>query len=317
MLTLFVFGIGASQALPVLEVVKQIQNVSLVHNYKQDVLDGENFYRCLETTVIFEIHGTEARLSERNAMSWQNSECEILWAANLVRRLVHFDIDYGRSPYKNAVSCCFICIKEENDEYKDKKSECLLLPSQWLLPGVVCSADAPAKSLRSGRWQDIEDSLRFVRAFALVTGHLLLLKLRALSARTATAIQTSSNVKPALKKVVLSADTLFAFDDKAVLKTLKARQCSGNSQSRMAGLNLDVVMAINGYADRIGGAAYNLKLSDRRANAVKAFLAENGVPAARIHAEGKGQADPVVDCPNPSKAGEIKTFQQLINCFAA
>ena len=67
--------------------------------------------------------------------------------------------------------------------------------------------------------------------------------------------------------------------------------------------------------DRIGGAAYNLKLSDRRANAVEAFLAENGVPAARIHAEGKGQADPVVDCPNPSKAGEIKTFQQLINCL--
>ena len=46
---------------------------------------------------------------------------------------------------------------------------------------------------------------------------------------------------------------------------------------------------INGYADRIGGAAYNQKLSQRRADAVKTFLAEHGVPAARIHAEGKAR----------------------------
>jgi OOP family OmpA-OmpF porin len=52
-----------------------------------------------------------------------------------------------------------------------------------------------------------------------------------------------------------------------------------------------------------------------RADAVKAFLAECGVPAARIHAEGKGQADPVVDCPNPSAKGEIKTFEQLVKCL--
>ena len=84
--------------------------------------------------------------------------------------------------------------------------------------------------------------------------------------------------------------------------------------SRMSGLTLDVVM-INGYADRIGGAAYNQKLSQRRADAVKTFLAEHGVPAARIHAEGKGQADPVVNCPNPSAKGEIKTFKQLIECL--
>ena len=83
----FVFGIGASQALPVLE-VEADPKCSVSTQLQTRCFDGE-FYRCLETTVIFEIHGTEARLSERNAMSWQNSECEILWAANLVRRLVH------------------------------------------------------------------------------------------------------------------------------------------------------------------------------------------------------------------------------------
>ncbi|MCD8340475.1 MAG: OmpA family protein [Burkholderiales bacterium] len=114
------------------------------------------------------------------------------------------------------------------------------------------------------------------------------------------------------EKVVLSADTLFTFN-KSNLRP-EGMEMLKELTSRMAGLNVDVVM-INGYADRIGGYEYNLKLSDRRAEAVKNFLAENGVPAARIHAEGKGQIDPVVDCPNPSPRGEIRTFQELIKCL--
>ena len=108
------------------------------------------------------------------------------------------------------------------------------------------------------------------------------------------------------ERITLSADTLFAFD-KAVLKPEGVAKLT-ELTSRMSGLTLDVVM-IDGYADRIGGAAYNQKLSQRRADAVKTFL------AARIHAEGKGQADPVVNCPNPSAKGEIKTFKQLVECL--
>ncbi len=114
------------------------------------------------------------------------------------------------------------------------------------------------------------------------------------------------------EKVVLSADTLFAFN-KAVLKP-EGKTMLKELTSRMAGLDLDVVM-VSGYADRIGGANYNMKLSAKRAEAVKSYLAANGVPSARIQAEGKGQADPVVDCPNPSAKGEIKTFNQLKECL--
>ena len=81
------------------------------------------------------------------------------------------------------------------------------------------------------------------------------------------------------ERVTLSADTLFAFN-KAVLKPEGIAKLT-ELTSRMSGLTLDVVM-INGYADRIGGAAYNQKLSQRRADAVKTFLAEHGVPAARL-----------------------------------
>ncbi len=187
-----------------------------------------------------------------------------------------------------------------------------MLPSQWLLPGVVCSADAPANPYV----QAAGKTLKTAYGLCVRTGYWT-----PALAEAQGALGQNCDCDTDIIKCEAGAEKLSFLLTHSSLSTklflnLKARQCS-ELTSRMAGLNLDVVM-INGYADRIGGAAYNLKLSDRRANALlRLSLAENGVPAARIHAEGKGQADPVVDCPNPSKAGEIKTFQQLINCFAA
>ena len=49
-----------------------------------------------------------------------------------------------------------------------------------------------------------------------------------------------------------------------------------------------------GYTDRSGSVAYNLRLSVRRANAVKDELVRNGIPAGEISVEGRGEADPLV-----------------------
>lgn len=46
--------------------------------------------------------------------------------------------------------------------------------------------------------------------------------------------------------------------------------------------------AVEGHTDAKGTADYNLRLSDQRAQAVKAFLAQQGVQAARLSASGKG-----------------------------
>lgn len=53
-------------------------------------------------------------------------------------------------------------------------------------------------------------------------------------------------------------------------------------------------LAINGYTDSIGGAAYNLALSNRRASAVRDTLV-NGfhIAANRLVASGYGAASPV------------------------
>ncbi|WP_040845667.1 OmpA family protein, partial [Nitrospirillum viridazoti] len=50
---------------------------------------------------------------------------------------------------------------------------------------------------------------------------------------------------------------------------------------------------VTGYTDRSGTDAYNLKLSMRRAEAVKAYLTSKGVGAS-IATDGKGESDPLV-----------------------
>jgi outer membrane protein OmpA-like peptidoglycan-associated protein len=61
---------------------------------------------------------------------------------------------------------------------------------------------------------------------------------------------------------------------------------------------------VEGYTDSVGGDDYNMKLSQNRANAVQAFLVQNGVPAANVTSQGFGKADPVAD--NSTAAGRAQ-----------
>jgi peptidoglycan-associated lipoprotein len=51
-------------------------------------------------------------------------------------------------------------------------------------------------------------------------------------------------------------------------------------------------ISIEGHCDERGTAEYNLSLGERRANAVKAYLVELGVPADRITVVSKGKEAP-------------------------
>jgi len=55
----------------------------------------------------------------------------------------------------------------------------------------------------------------------------------------------------------------------------------------------DVNIEVAGYTDSVGNDAYNLRLSQQRAEAVRDFLIGKGVAASRLSAKGYGEADPI------------------------
>ncbi|MDH3252602.1 MAG: OmpA family protein, partial [Ignavibacteria bacterium] len=59
--------------------------------------------------------------------------------------------------------------------------------------------------------------------------------------------------------------------------------------------NPEIEVEINGYTDNTGSRQPNMKLSQARADAVKAFLVENGIEAKRIVTKGFGPDHPVGD----------------------
>jgi len=61
---------------------------------------------------------------------------------------------------------------------------------------------------------------------------------------------------------------------------------------------------VSGHTDNIGAPTYNLKLSDARAAAVKTWLVQNGVAAARITSRGYGDTRPLA--PNTTDENRFK-----------
>jgi OOP family OmpA-OmpF porin len=54
-------------------------------------------------------------------------------------------------------------------------------------------------------------------------------------------------------------------------------------------------VAVEGYTCSIGAEDYNLRLSEKRAEAVKAYMVEKGIAAERLSTMGYGEANPVAD----------------------
>ncbi|WP_434782662.1 OmpA family protein [Ferrovum myxofaciens] len=82
----------------------------------------------------------------------------------------------------------------------------------------------------------------------------------------------------------------FKFDSSALNKTADEKLTQVVDFSNKypeADINVD------GYTDSTGPKVYNVKLSQRRADAVKAYLVKHGVAADRIHTKGYGMANPV------------------------
>lgn len=115
--------------------------------------------------------------------------------------------------------------------------------------------------------------------------------------------------KMLLQKINFSADALFAFN-KSDLKP-EGRAMLDDLVRTLNGAQYDAVV-VTGHTDRFGTAAYNRKLSERRAHAVRDYLVSRGIPANRINATGKGETQPVTkagECPRRRSAKAIACLQ--------
>src|SRR5207249_9991630 len=66
----------------------------------------------------------------------------------------------------------------------------------------------------------------------------------------------------------------------------------------------DVKVVVEGHTDSVASDAYNKKLSERRAEAVKRYLVRQGVDPSRVRTEGYGKSRPVAD--NNTAEGRAK-----------
>lgn len=90
---------------------------------------------------------------------------------------------------------------------------------------------------------------------------------------------------------------LVFFDwDKADL-TAESRQIIAAAAANADKMNI-VRIELTGHADRSGAAAYNMGLSQRRADAVKAELQRLGLTDEEITTAAKGETDPLVQTPD-------------------
>lgn len=90
--------------------------------------------------------------------------------------------------------------------------------------------------------------------------------------------------------VVIQADALFDFD-KSVLRP-DGKKSIDDALAKLKGVDLEMVIA-TGHTDSIGSDAYNQRLSERRAAAVKEYLVSKGIAASKITTIGKGESQPV------------------------
>ena len=106
-------------------------------------------------------------------------------------------------------------------------------------------------------------------------------------------IRTEENAQQV--QVTLAADVLFEFDraDLTAPAADRIREVGAQVAAKATG-----PVAVVGYTDAKGTAAYNADLSLRRATAVQVAL-KPLAPAATFQASGKGAADPVAPNTNP------------------
>jgi len=115
---------------------------------------------------------------------------------------------------------------------------------------------------------------------------------------------------PQVQKVTLDTKALFDFD-KAVLKPEGKAAIDTEIIAKLKDVQKLELVLVTGHTDRIGSEEYNQKLSERRADAVRDYLASKGVAKDKIETLGMGKKQPL-----PGVVCNQKALKELIACLA-
>lgn len=109
----------------------------------------------------------------------------------------------------------------------------------------------------------------------------------------------------------LAADETFAFNSAKLSDAAKGK-IDSEVVPKLADCATVKLILVTGHTDRLGSQSYNQKLSERRAEAVRAYLASKGASADAMEILGAGKTQPVpgVKCPDTLKR------KALIACLA-
>jgi OOP family OmpA-OmpF porin len=113
--------------------------------------------------------------------------------------------------------------------------------------------------------------------------------------------------KPAV--VNLASTELFEFNQ-AVLTPEARSKLDNEVVAKLRDLREVRFIIVNGHADRLGSSEYNQRLSEKRADAVRAYLVSRGVDQSKVETLGFGKTLPVKACPDQ------KDRKQLIECLS-
>ena len=92
--------------------------------------------------------------------------------------------------------------------------------------------------------------------------------------------------------ITLSGQVLFASNQSTLLP---AAQASLDNVVSVLKANPDRSIVVEGYTDSQGQRAYNMDLSQRRADSVRTYFVQHGIPQEIIRAQGFGPDKPVAD----------------------
>lgn len=108
-------------------------------------------------------------------------------------------------------------------------------------------------------------------------------------------------MKPMNKVENVVIDNVLLFDfDSAQLKS-GAADVLDSSYAKFKGKDAVKSVVITGHTDSTGPEAYNQRLSERRANAVRSYLISQGADASKLEARGAGESQPAYG--NDTKEG--------------